>query len=472
MAQTFFFYDLETSGLDSRSDRVMQFAGQRTTLDLEPVGEPVNELIALSDDTIPSPEALLITGITPQKTVEEGYTEAEFTKKLVSEYFTPDTIIVGYNNIRFDDEFIRHLLWRNFHDPYEWSWKDGRSRWDLLDVVRMTRALRPSGIKWPVNEKGEPTNRLELITKLNGIAHESAHDALSDVQATIDVARLIKQKQPQLFNYLLQLRDKKELKKMINLEKKQPFVYVSGRYEQAFEKATVAFPLTSAPHGNVLVYDLRHSPKSFLGLSTEDLSKRLFATFAERQAEGFETVPVKQLQYNRCPAVAPLAVLDVEDGWKRVCLSRGEIDENLKLLLEHPDFAEKIRSVFEDRPQLMGSATPEVSLYDGFLPDTDRLRVEAVRQADAQKLADLHLDFHDERLPELLLHYKARNYPKSLSESEMTSWEEWRASRLHEQLPKALEAIEKASKEDLTDTQQYILAEIQLWVEGILPEEN
>ncbi len=472
MAQTFFFYDLETSGLDSRSDRVMQFAGQRTTLDLEPVGEPVNELIALSDDTIPSPEALLITGITPQKTVEEGYTEAEFTKKLASEYFSPDTIVVGYNNIRFDDEFIRYLLWRNFHDPYEWSWKDGRSRWDLLDVVRMTRALRPSGIEWPVNEKGEPTNRLELITKLNGISHESAHDALSDVQATIDVARLIKQKQPQLFDYLFQLRDKKELKKMINLEKKQPFVYVSGRYEQAFEKTTVAFPLTSAPHGNVLVYDLRYSPKSFLELPTEDLSKRLFATFAERQVEGFEAVPVKQLQYNRCPAVAPLAVLDVEGGWGRIGLSRGEIDENLKLLLEHPDFAEKIRSVFEDRPQLMGSATPEASLYDGFLSDTDRLRVETVRQADAQKLADLHLDFHDERLPELLLHYKARNYPKSLSESEMTSWEEWRASRLHEQLPKALEAIEKASKEDLTDTQQYILAEIQLWVEGILPEEN
>ena len=160
MQNTFFFYDLETSGLSARSDRIMQFAGQRTDMNLQPIGEPVNVLVALNDDTIPIPEALLVTGITPQKTLDEGYSEADFAKLLVEEWFTPDTIVVGFNNVRFDDEFIRHLLWRNFHDPYEWSWKEGRSRWDMLDVVRMTRALRPEGINWPVDDKGEPTNRL------------------------------------------------------------------------------------------------------------------------------------------------------------------------------------------------------------------------------------------------------------------------------------------------------------------------
>ena len=173
MAQTFFFYDLETSGLNPRQDRIMQFAGQRTDMNLEPIGNPYNLLMTLNDDTLPSPDALMVTGITSQKTVEEGYTEAQFARMLSEEIFTPDTIAVGFNNIRFDDEFIRHLLWRNFHDPYEWSWKDGRSRWDLLDVVRLTRALRPEGVKWPLDDKGEPSNRLELITSANGIAHEN-----------------------------------------------------------------------------------------------------------------------------------------------------------------------------------------------------------------------------------------------------------------------------------------------------------
>ena len=121
MPQTFFFYDLETSGLNPRQDRIMQFAGQRTTLDFEPIGEPYNILVKLNDDTLPSPDALMVTGITPQQTQAEGYTEAEFARILVNEVFTEDTIVVGFNNIRFDDEFIRALFWRTFNDPYEWA---------------------------------------------------------------------------------------------------------------------------------------------------------------------------------------------------------------------------------------------------------------------------------------------------------------------------------------------------------------
>ena len=226
MPQTLFFYDLETSGLSYREDRIMQFAGQRTTLDFEPLGEPVNLLIKLPDDTLPSPGAIMVTSITPQATLADGLSEAEFCKYAQDEIFTPDTISLGFNTVRFDDEFMRHLFWRNFYDPYEWQWQDGRSRWDLLDIVRITRALRPEGINWPVTDDGQPTNRLELITKLNGISHENAHDALADVTASIEVAKLLKSKQPQLFDYLFKMRDKKEVQKLVNLENKQPFFSV------------------------------------------------------------------------------------------------------------------------------------------------------------------------------------------------------------------------------------------------------
>jgi len=252
MAKTFFFYDLETSGLSPQEARVMQFAGIRTDMDLQPIGEPINVLVKLNDDVLPSPEALMVTNITPQQTQADGYKESEFARMLSEEVFIPDTIAVGFNNIRFDDEFIRHLFWRNFYDPYEWSWKDGRSRWDLLDVVRMTRALRPDGIKWPVDAKGVATNRLELLSSVNGLDHFKAHDALSDVEALIGVTKLIRQKQPQLYDYLLQLRDKKAVKQLVNLDNKQPFVYVSGRLDSEFNKATVAFPLTAGKNGNVV----------------------------------------------------------------------------------------------------------------------------------------------------------------------------------------------------------------------------
>ena len=197
----------------------MQFAGQRTNLDLEPIGDPVNVLVKMSEDTLPSPYAIMVTKITPQSTLMDGFTEAEFCKYVSEEIFTPGTIAMGYNSVRFDDEFMRHIFWRCFYDPYEWQWKDGRSKWDLLDVVRMTRALRPEGIEWPVTDDGKATNRLELITKKNGITHKHAHDAMSDVEALIDVTRLIKEKQPQLYNYLFKMREKRAVQQLINLEK-------------------------------------------------------------------------------------------------------------------------------------------------------------------------------------------------------------------------------------------------------------
>lgn len=472
MSQTFFFYDLETSGLNPRQDRIMQFAGQRTTLDFEPVGEPFNILVKLNDDTLPSPDALMVTGITPQQTQADGMTEAEFATLLMKEVFVEDTISVGFNNIRFDDEFIRALFWRTFNDPYEWAWRDGRTRWDMLDVVRMTRALRPDGIEWPVVD-GKESNRLELLTKLNGIDHLKAHDALSDVEALIAVTKLIKEKQPQLYAHLFTVKDKKKVIELVNLEDKRPFVYVSGRYDAEYHKATVAFPLTAGRNGNVIVYDLRYDPTPLVGMSPKELAKQLFASWEERQKDGFVRVPVKELQYNRAPAVAPLGVLEREGGWERISLDIKTIEKHRAVLLSSPAFAENIRTLFEGRPEFPREADPEAQLYDGFVPDVDKLRIDKVRYADANILADLHPDFTDERLGALLLHYKARNYPQSLAEDEVAQWEEWRAARIQAQLPGFVGRLQQLAVTHAgNDEKTYILQELQLWAESIVPFEG
>lgn len=469
MAQTFLFYDLETSGLSGRDDRIMQFAGIRTDTELTPIGEPINILVALNDDTLPSPDALMVTGITPQQTVSEGYTEAQFAKFIREEVFCDDTLTIGFNNIRFDDEFIRHLFWRNFYDPYDWCYKNGCSRWDMLDVIRMTRALRPEGIEWPVDDEGKPTNRLELITKANGIDHFKAHDALSDVEALIAVTKLIKDRQPQLFSYLLKMRDKNEVKKLVNLDTKQPFVYTSGRYDGEFNKTTVGMPLTSGKNGNVMVYDLRTDPTPFIHLDSKQLAKKMYATWEERQAEDFTKLPVKELQYNRSPAVAPLAVLEKEDGWNKIGLELAAIEKHRILLLNAPHFAENIRSVVESRPEFKKSSDPEAQLYDGFVGDRDRLKIEAVRNATERELADFHPEFNDERLAPLLLHYKARNFPKTLSDSEVKQWEKWRTARLSAQLPGFLKSLQGLAAIETDESKLFILQELQLWLESVAP---
>lgn len=468
MPKTFFFYDLETSGLNARDARIMQFAGIRTDMELNPIGEPYNMFVRLNDDTLPSPEALMVTGITPQQTVADGYSEAEFSKLLIEEIFTPDTIATGFNSIRFDDEFVRHLLWRNFYDPYEWCWKDGRSRWDLLDVVRMTRALRPEGIVWPVVD-GKASNRLELLTQLNGIDHFKAHDALSDVEALIAVTKLIKEKQPQLYDYLLRLRDKTEVKKLVNLDDKKPFVYTSGRYDAEHDKTTVAFPLTSGKNGNVVVYDLRYNPAEVVNLSPDELRKKFYASWQERQTDDFVKLPIKELQYNRSPAVAPLGVLEQNEGWSRIHLDQKTIEEHKTALLSAPHFAENIRTLFENRTEFAKSADVEAQLYDGFVGDRDRLRIETIRNASERELADFHPTFADERLESLLLHYKARNFAKALSQDEARAWEAWRSARITKQLPSFMKSLQALAIKEQGEDKQFILQELQLWAESILP---
>jgi exodeoxyribonuclease I len=467
MAQTFFFYDLETSGLSAQDSRIMQFAGIRTDMNFQSIGEPYNILVKLNDDTLPSPEAIMVTGITPQQTQADGYTEAEFAKILIDEICVEDTIMVGFNNIRFDDEFVRHLLWRNFYDPYEWCWKDGRSRWDILDVVRMTRALRPDGIVWPVDKEGKATNRLELLTKQNGIDHFRAHDALSDVEATIAVIKMIQEKQPQLYSYLLTMRDKNKVKLLVNLDDKKPFVYTAGNFDSEHAKTTIAFPLTGGKNGNIVVYDLRYDPTDFINLSPNELAKKLYATWEERKADGFKKLPVKELQYNRAPAVAPVGVLEQEDGWQKIHLDQATIEKHKAILLTAPHFAENIRSLFENKPEFKKASDSEGQLYDGFLQDRDRLRVETVRNATERELVDFHPEFSDERLAPLLLHYKARSFPTTLSEDEAVTWEEWRSQRVTRQLPDFMKSLQRlASSND--ESKQFLLQELQLWAESII----
>ena len=477
MADSFYFYDLETSGINPARSRVMQFAGQRTDFDLKPISGPDNFLIKLTPDVLPDPEAILITGITPQQTLADGISEAEFLKYFHKNIATSGTVFVGFNSIRFDDEFIRYINYRNFYDAYEWHWQNDRGRWDILDLARMTRALRPDGIKWPVDSDGKPSNRLELLASINKLDHFKVHDAMSDVKATMSIAKLIKQKQPKLFDYLLNMRSKKEVEKLVL--KPQAFVYSSGRYGAEFEKTTIA--ITLAPHptqkGSVFVYDLRFDPAPYKDKKPKELAE-LMAKY--KFEEGEQRLPIKQLQFNRCPAVAPLSVLD-EASIKRLKLDMKKIQANTSALASMGDFADKIQEAAKINEKLRQVAfivdvsDVDSQLYDGFFNDSDVNKMRIVRLADKNKLADLNLDFDDNRLEKLLLLYKARQYPQSLTEDEQKTWESYRVQKLlaGDQQSKLAEYFAKVDllyQNAKNSQQKYLLEELKLYGESLIPQ--
>lgn len=449
----------------------MQFAGQRTDLDLNPIGEPVNELIKLTPDVLPDPSAILVTGITPQKTLEEGLTEAEFLARFFDKVALAGTIFVGYNSVRFDDEFMRYLLWRNFYDPYEWQWKNDASRWDLLDVVRLTRALRPDGIKWPTDASGQPSNRLELLTKANKIDHIGAHDALADVKATIALAKLIKGKQPKLFDYLLTCRDKKVASELVNSG--QPFVYATGKYASEFQKTSVAIKLAEVPSG-ALVYDLRYDPTELASLNPSQLAERWQFT---KDPEAPARLPIKTLKFNRCPAIAPLGVLEQNDGWKKISLDKKTIEANKTKLAEAHDFAKNVAAALaildEARGKKWGASgsDAEAKLYDNFVSDNDKSKLALAREASNAP------DFSDQRLAEIWPRYKARNYPKKLTSEELAEWENYCREKLtsgNEASPLAMyfKQLAALATTKLTQKQQSLLEDLQLYGESIAPLDN
>ena len=467
--------------MNPRRSRIMQFAGQRTDLNLKPVGKPYNILIKLADDILPDPDAVLITGITPQQTLAEGITETEFTKLFYEEIVKPETCFVGFNNIRFDDEFMRYLLYRNFRDPYAWQWKDGNSRWDILDVTRMTRALRPGGIEWPFDENGVCTNKLELMTKLNGLDHDKAHDALNDVLATIAVAKLIKDKQQKLFDYLFSIRNKQKVTKIV--VGGQPFVYSTGRYPNEYLKTSVAINLGMHPTSQgALVYDLRYDPEPYLKMDVEELVEEWKY---KPDREGI-ALPVKSLQFNRAPAVAPLGVLD-KDSSERIQIDLDKIQMHAKKLRQDPAFYKRISDAvdkmnIERDKRIALNLTPDArpasvdeQLYDNFISNTDRNTSDKLAAAKPADVSDYADKFKDVRLKTLVPLYKARNFPNYLTNEEREEWERHREKMLLSGgaggwLAGFSTRLNELSETVKDENKRFLLEELRLYAESIIPE--
>ncbi len=436
-ATTFYWHDYETFGADPSRDRPAQFAGVRTDADLNIIDEPLTVYCKPANDFLPHPAACLITGITPQKAVTEGLPECEFIARIHRELARPGTCGVGYNSIRFDDEVTRYTLYRNFFDPYAREWQNGNSRWDIIDMLRTTYALRPEGIEWPLREDGLPSFRLEDLTRANSIGHESAHDALSDVYATIAVARLVRDRQPRLYDYLLSHRDKRSAMEQLDVPGMKPVLHVSGMFGASRHNIALIVPLALHPvnKNEILCFDLASDPAPLFDLSPEELAARLY-TRSEDLPEGQERLGLKTVHLNRCPVLLPAKMADPATA-KRLGIDGETCRRHLALLREHAashteEFTGRLQAIYRQR-QFDEVTDPDRMLYGGgFFGDNDKQMMDQLRALDPYELAQTQFAFEDRRLPEMLFRYRARNFPDTLTPEERALWEEYRYARLTE----------------------------------------
>ena len=475
---TFLWHDYETFGANVRRDRPAQFAAIRTDADLQEVGEPLMLYCQPAPDFLPEPEACLITGITPQTCLERGVPEHAFCAQIEAAFAAPGTVGVGYNTIRFDDEITRFMLWRNLADPYAREWQNDCGRWDLLDVVRLTYALRPAGIVWPKKEDGSPSFKLEDLARANGLLHDAAHDALSDVRATIALARLVRDHQPKLFDFAFGLHRKDKVAAELGLpstaQTAKPFLHVSGMFPADRGCLAVMWPLAQHPSNKneILAWDLAHDPSVLAGLGADEIRQRIFTRAADLP-EGMARLPLKGVHLNKSPmVVGNLRTLSAEMAARwQIDLERAARHAEAARAL--PDLSAVWAEVYR-RPPEEGPRDVDEDLYGGFVGNADRRRLTQLRALAPEALAAARTGFDDPRLEELLFRYRARNFVETLSEEEQERWEQYRTEKLLEGAGGALSVDEYFARIDaLGETAdargEAILGALYDYAEAVVP---
>jgi len=478
---TFLWHDYETFGAQPRRDRPAQFAAIRTDANLNEIGDPIMLYCQPAPDFLPDPQSCLITGMTPQQCLEWGVPEHRFAATIEAAFSQPGTIGVGYNTIRFDDEVTRFLFWRNLIDPYAREWQNNCGRWDLLDVVRMTYALRPEGIEWPTREDGRPSFRLESLAKANGLVHEAAHDALSDVRATIALARLIRDKQPKLFDFCLALHKKDKVASEMGMhlapEQRQPFLHVSGMFPAERGCIGLVWPLATHPtnKNEVLVWDCSHDPAELFGLDADTVRLRMFSKSADLP-EGVTRLPIKSIHLNKSPMlVGNIKTLRAAEA-ERWGLDVAQALVHAAAAAAGPDLGALWAQVYQ-RPGSGEEVDVDEDLYGGFVGNNDRRKLATLRAESPAALASARPSFEDERLVELLFRYRARNFPESLSPAEAQQWEAHRAARLFDGAA-AARTIEQlfaeidALSEDADERAEEVLGALYDYAEAIAPSRH
>ena len=415
----FYWYDLETSGTDAAADRIVQFAGQRTDAALASVGEPFMSYIRLTPDVLPDPGSCLVTGITPQRANREGMEEWQAFHRIRAELMQPGTCITGYNNLRFDDNFLRHGFYRNLMDPYAHEWKEGNSRFDIIDLLRAAAALRPEGMEWPRTEEGEPTFRLEVLSEANGFDHSDAHDALADVRATLFLARRLRQAQPKLWEYAFANRLKDSVVPLLFPLGEKVNVHVSRMYPNARHNIAPVVSVARHPHiaNRLIVADLSRDISLLLESDSETLKEAIFTRSEE------EPPPLKEVTLNRCPFVAPLKVVGAADA-DRLGFDFGQIRERHQQLASVPGLERTIADAYRRDEGESEPRDAELSLYDGFLDDGDRRAMDRLQNALQEGSPWLPFSPDDERVRILATRLKARLRPGELDAVERVEWRE------------------------------------------------
>lgn len=463
-------FDTETTGLD-HTGQIIQIGIIRLDKGLKEIER--NELYCMINPlNIPAVGAFKTHQIPLSKIIDEGMFEPEFARS-VNDIFLkrPNTCVLGYNSIKFDDNRTRELFYRNMVDPYQREYMNGNSRYDVLKLTRALKVFKPDAIEWPYREDGEPSMKLEDIAPLNNIIQENAHDAISDVEATIGLMELIKEKEPEFFDYTMKLRNKAFVS---SVTYNKPFLMVGDGPSRDNLYTGVLLPVSSHPQNknsticidvsNIEQGKVKEVVDKILSIPTDELDDYIYTRDKEKK------LPIMEVRGNQLPFVFTPALLKDEGVQKRTNINYESAMDNVRELSNNPDFASLTRHLFKAYNKEMPFPDDVYGhIYKGFVSNQDKKTLSRLSTDDYSEWENIGKRIGDERIPELIERAIGNIDIELLSNEGRESFESTMKTRYNdlsgkygETLPKFwYEASEVKNSKEETKEVKFIIKELE-----------
>ena len=377
------FYDLETTGRSAYWDQIIQIAAICTDEHLNVLDE-INLIGKLNSFSVPDPEALLVNKIPIDSIVKSNFSNYSLISEISKKFseWSPG-IFIGYNSIKFDEEVIRNAFFKNLFDPYL-TVKNDNTRVDLLDITRIANFFYPDKIKSLLNKKGSAIMKLESIAHTNGIKNFTAHDAMGDTYASLKLARLIKNKIPELWDRSISQGNKTELEASIA---SKPFCHLESFFGKS-KLYCLSFVDFHPKYKWALCFDLFEDPKKLLDINKSDIYAFL------------ENTPkkIRKIKLNKSPILLDIEIKKSLDEYNVV--SDDILLERHNFISTNQEFKDKVLSCYNDiiLDEAQLDIYAEESIYKKFVSNTDNFLMKEFQKADWKNKLTIMDKFKDERL--------------------------------------------------------------------------
>lgn len=384
---TIVFYDTETTGVDAPFDQIIQFAAIHTDADLNEL-ERFETRSRLQAHVVPACEALMTNGITAARLIDPALpSHYEMARAIHARLHSwSPALFMGYNSLGFDEHFLRQALYQTLQPPYLTN-TNGNSRSDVLRMLQAASVYAPDAVVIPIGDNGAPVFRLDRIAPANGIAHENAHDAMADVEATIHLCRLLSERAPDIWSCFMRFSQKAAVAEFVASEK---VFCLSDHYGgRPYGWLVTALGRNEQNTSEYYVFDLGIDPTALSGLAPEELVERLKCT----------PKPVRRLRANAAPIMMPAEDAPAFASGKD--LPANELQRRVDLLQADAELRQRLMAAFEAGRLKLAAVHVELQIYDGFLTNEDQALLESFHAAPWEQRMPVVERFSDKRMKQL-----------------------------------------------------------------------